>query len=161
MRVDRLIDGLAVTVNDESGTARLGEALAAVAGPGVVIGLVGPLGSGKTRLCRAIAEAFGVPPGAISSPTFVLIHEYQGRLPIYHFDTYRLDDPGAFESLGVSDYFDAGGVCLVEWADRVLGLLPPDLWRIDIEPLDGNGRRFLLRIPEEPEGRLRAILGGN
>ena len=92
--------------------------------PGTVIGLIGPLGAGKTRLTRAIAEALGVDPGAIASPTFVLIHEYEGRIPVYHFDAYRLGGPDDFEALGASDYWDGGGVCLVEWADLVRGPAP-------------------------------------
>ena len=110
-------DGLIVTLSSEEETARLGQAIADVVETGTVIGLVGPLGAGKTRLVRAIAEALGVDPEAISSPTFVLIQEYKGRLPIYHFDTYRLPTPEAFEDLGVADYWESG-VSLVEWADR-------------------------------------------
>ena len=116
-------------------------------GPGLVIGLVGPLGAGKTRLVRAIAEGLGVDPSAIASPTFVLIHEYEGRIPVYHFDAYRLDRPEAFEALGVADYWDAGGICLVEWADRVLGLLPADAWIVRIEPVDSARRAGASRCP--------------
>src|SRR6516165_240026 len=101
--------------------------------PGTVIGLVGPLGAGKTRLVRAIAEALGVDPGAISSPTFVLIHEYEGRLPVFHFDAYRLEGPAAFDDLGVRDYWSKGGLCLIEWADRVRNILPADCWMIALE----------------------------
>src|SRR5690606_23587720 len=96
MRVDREGGALTIGVDSEAETARVGRAIAEAVGPGVVLAMVGPLGAGKTRVARAIAEAMGVDPGAIASPTFVLIHEYEGRLPVYHFDTYRLDDPDAF-----------------------------------------------------------------
>lgn len=147
MRLEESRDALIVDVASEAETEALGRALAGWIAPGTVIGLVGPLGAGKTRLARAIAEALGVEPSAIASPTFVLIHEYAGVIPVYHFDTYRLSGPEEFEALGASDYYDAGGLCLVEWADRVAGLLPPDAWRIEIEPRDG-GRRFRLAVPE-------------
>src|SRR5215204_5605796 len=104
----RRISGMNLTVDvlSEVETDRLGRALADLVAPGIVIGLVGPLGAGKTRLTRAIAEALGVDPEAISSPTFVLIHEYEGHIPVYHFDAYRLGGPDDFEALGASDYWD-------------------------------------------------------
>src|SRR3954469_15745038 len=89
--------GLGIVVESEAETDRLGRALAGLGARGAVIGLVGPLGAGKTRLTRAIAEALGVDPGAIASPTFVLIHEYEGRIPVYHFDAYRLADADEFD----------------------------------------------------------------
>ena len=147
MLVERRDGALAVIVASERETETLGLALADRIVPGTVIGLIGPLGAGKTRLARAIAEALGAPAEAIASPTFVLIHEYPGRMPIYHFDTYRLDDADAFENLGVSEYFEGEGVCLVEWADRVLDLLPRDRWLIRIET-EGEERRFVLELPE-------------
>ncbi len=99
---------LTIAVTSEEDTTRLGQALAEMVEPSVVIGLVGPLGAGKTRLVRAIAEALWGRSSAISSPTFVLIHEYQGHLPIYHFDAYRLKTPEAFQDLGVADYWSGG-----------------------------------------------------
>jgi tRNA threonylcarbamoyladenosine biosynthesis protein TsaE len=148
MRLILNATGLEVEVESEETTARLGRAIAEVVKPGVVIGLIGPLGAGKTRLARAIAEALDVDPLAITSPTFVLIHEYDGRLPIYHFDAYRLESPQAFEDLGVADYWAAGGLCLVEWADRVKQLLPADTWLITIEPLGPESRRVRIDLPE-------------
>ncbi len=124
----------------ESDTDLLGRVLADFAVPGRVLGLIGGLGAGKTRLARAFAEALEVDPSAIASPTFVLIHEYAGRLPIYHFDAYRLGSTEAFEALGASEYYEAGGVCLVEWADLVLACLPADAWLVRIEADGPTGR---------------------
>jgi tRNA threonylcarbamoyladenosine biosynthesis protein TsaE len=148
---------MVVDVASEAETQRLGEALAFVAEPGVVIGLIGPLGAGKTRLVRAFAEAMGVDPLAIASPTFVLIHEYEGELPVYHFDVYRLPSLQAFEDLGVADYWSAGGVCLVEWADRVLPLLPAETWMVRIEPMDATRRRVEIRFPASERERAERL----
>jgi tRNA threonylcarbamoyladenosine biosynthesis protein TsaE len=147
-----------VDAADEADTDRLGRALATVAGPGTVIGLVGPLGAGKTRLARAVAEALGAEPAAIASPTFVLIHEYEARLPIYHFDTYRLGSPEQFDALGAADYWDAGGVCLVEWADRVADRLPSGSWWVRVEPTGPGSRRFVVAVPDVAAVPLAALL---
>ncbi|MGP0062476.1 MAG: tRNA (adenosine(37)-N6)-threonylcarbamoyltransferase complex ATPase subunit type 1 TsaE [Isosphaeraceae bacterium] len=146
MEIARSPDGLTLVLNSEEDTTRLGRALAELVEPGVVIGLVGPLGAGKTRLVRAIAEALDVDPEAISSPTFVLIQEYDGRLPVYHLDTYRLPGPSAFEDLGVADYWDTG-VSLVEWADRVRNLLPTDCWMIALDPSGPTTRTARIELP--------------
>jgi tRNA threonylcarbamoyladenosine biosynthesis protein TsaE len=138
---------LTIELASEDDTTRLGRAIAGLVDPGVVIGLAGPLGAGKTRLARAIAEALGVDPAAISSPTFVLIHEYNGVLPIYHFDLYRLDGPAALEDLGVADYWGGSGLCLVEWGDRVRGLLPADCWMITLEPTGAATRSVRFEPP--------------
>jgi tRNA threonylcarbamoyladenosine biosynthesis protein TsaE len=163
MRCERTGDVLTVEVDSEEETDRLGRALAGVVRPGAVLALVGPLGAGKTRLSRALAEALGVEPGAIASPTFVLIHEYEGRWPVYHFDAYRLSGPDEFEALGASDYWGAGGVCLVEWADRVAGQLPETAWTIRVEPTGPASRRFRLRFADDTtaaEGVMRHLTAG-
>ncbi|RUL87407.1 tRNA (adenosine(37)-N6)-threonylcarbamoyltransferase complex ATPase subunit type 1 TsaE [Tautonia sociabilis] len=158
MRVDRQTGELVVSVTSEEETVRLGKAIASAVGPGDVLALVGPLGAGKTRLSRAIAEALGVDPGAIASPTFVLIHEYEGRLPVYHFDAYRLDHPDAFDALGPGDYFGRSGICLVEWADTVADRLPDDSWWLRIDPTGLESRRILLRAPAPAIGRIAESL---
>ncbi len=161
MNILRTDSGLQIDLDDEAETDRLGRAIAEALAPDLVVGLVGPLGAGKTRLSRAIAEALGVDPPAIASPTFVLIHEYDGRVPVYHFDVYRLTAPAAFEDLGAADYWKAGGVCLIEWADRVRDLLPADAWWITIEPLDATGRRVRIDFPDDgasPADRLETLL---
>ncbi|WP_406700052.1 tRNA (adenosine(37)-N6)-threonylcarbamoyltransferase complex ATPase subunit type 1 TsaE [Singulisphaera sp. Ch08] len=151
MQIERTTQGLTIEVASEQDTERLGRALAEVVEPGVVIGLVGPLGAGKTRLTRALAEALDVDPSCIASPTFVLIHEYEGRIPVYHFDAYRLPSPDEFESLGASDYFTGDGVCLVEWANLVLDRLPLDVWIIQIEPTGPEQRTVHVLIPHNPK----------
>src|SRR5688572_7220392 len=106
-------------------TEAFGRRLGRLLFPGAVVALVGPLGAGKTHLVRAIAEGLGISDSRlVSSPTFVLIQEYEARLPIYHFDAYRLASEAEFADLGVQEYFEGCGVCLVEWADRVKGCLP-------------------------------------
>lgn len=126
----------------ENDTDALGKMLAAVAEPGLVVGLIGSLGAGKTRLVRATATALGADPSSVNSPTFVLIQEYFGRLPVYHFDTYRLRDVRAFAELGAEEYFNGDGVCFVEWADRVASELPSDVLRIEVTVLAPTARRF-------------------
>jgi len=160
MRIERTgPDSLTIAVESEADTEEFGRALAGVVGPGVVIGLVGTLGAGKTRLVRAVAEALGVDPGAIASPTFVLIHEYAGRLPIYHFDAYRLDGPGDFDALGASDYWAEGdGLCLVEWADLVADRLPAETWWVRIELAGPTGR--VVRVESPEAAKLADRLGG-
>ncbi|MFO0808154.1 MAG: tRNA (adenosine(37)-N6)-threonylcarbamoyltransferase complex ATPase subunit type 1 TsaE [Gemmataceae bacterium] len=143
-RMEDDLSGEAITVEcpDLAATAALGRRLAALLPSGVVVALVGPMGAGKTHFVRAIVEGLGGDGRRVSSPTFALIHEYVARLPVYHFDTYRLPSEAAFADLGVQEYFDAGGVCLIEWADRVTGVLPDEYLRITIEPTGETSRRF-------------------
>jgi tRNA threonylcarbamoyladenosine biosynthesis protein TsaE len=136
---------LRLTLKNEHDTDRLGAALAAALPPGTVVGLVGTLGAGKTRLVQAVAAALGVPREAVTSPTFVLVNEYrQGRAPVFHFDTYRLKDDDEFLELGPDEYFDAGGITLVEWADRVAHLLPAERVDISLEVTGDTTRRVTL-----------------
>ncbi len=120
-----------------------GLALGPLLFPGTVIALIGPLGAGKTTFTRAVAEGLGVKNlAAVNSPTFTLIHEYPARLPIYHFDAYRLAKPEEFEGLGIDEYFCGEGVCLVEWADKYLELLPEERMEIRIERVSETSRRW-------------------
>jgi tRNA threonylcarbamoyladenosine biosynthesis protein TsaE len=130
-------------VPDLAATEAFGRRLGAALFPGAVVALVGQLGAGKTHLTRAIAEGLGVRnPAAVTSPTFVLIQEYPARLPVYHFDAYRLSGPREFAELGVDEYFRGDGVCVVEWADKVAETLPDEHLRVEIEVIDENRRRF-------------------
>ena len=136
------MDGFTYDAPHEKATAALGAALAEVLPDGCVVALVGTLGAGKTRLVQAIAEASGVDRRDVVSPTFVLIHEYNGRRPIYHLDAYRLQSEDEFLDLGPDEYFDAGGLTLVEWADRVEGCLPAERVEIRIDVTGAESRRF-------------------
>jgi tRNA threonylcarbamoyladenosine biosynthesis protein TsaE len=143
---------------DEQDTDRLGRLLAAACEPNLVIGLVGSLGAGKTRLVRATAIALGAAAHSVNSPTFVLIQEYSGRIPVFHFDTYRLPNPRAFADLGAEEYFSAGGVCLVEWADRVRDHLPVDHLRIEVEVSGSTSRLFRVSANGPSSNRVLARL---
>lgn len=143
-----------ITVFDENGTAALGAALAAALEPPAVIALRGTLGAGKTRFARALAGGLGVDEAQVSSPTFVLLHEYAGVWPVYHFDAYRIRGEEEFWQLGANEYFSedfgegfspAGqSVAIVEWADRVAGCLPAEYLDIEIVVVGESMRRFNL-----------------
>jgi tRNA threonylcarbamoyladenosine biosynthesis protein TsaE len=133
------------TAQNEADTERLGMALAEVLRPGTVIGLLGTLGAGKTRLVQAVACGLGVADIDVISPTFVLLNQYlQGTLPIYHFDAYRLRDDDEFLELGPEEYFEAGGITFIEWADRVSSCLPPERIEIKIDLRGETERQFAM-----------------
>lgn len=98
-------------------TQRLGALLGALLAPGDVVLLHGDLGAGKTALTQGIAAGLGV-PGTVNSPTFTILKEYFGRLPLFHFDLYRIESPDEVTTLGFEDYFDSDGVSVIEWAER-------------------------------------------
>jgi tRNA threonylcarbamoyladenosine biosynthesis protein TsaE len=126
-------------------TAALGLALGPRLFPGAVLGLIGGLGAGKTLLTRALAVGLGVSdPDAVTSPTFVLLQEYHGRLPLYHFDAYRLASPAAFLDLGAGELLEGDGVCVVEWADLVRDFLPDDRLEITLRPTGEDSREATL-----------------
>jgi tRNA threonylcarbamoyladenosine biosynthesis protein TsaE len=141
-------------------TEAFGRRLGVMLFPGAVVALVGPLGAGKTHLTRAVAEGLGVRnPAAVNSPTFTLIHEYPARLPVYHFDAYRLSGPREFAELGVEEYFRGDGVCLVEWADKVEVTLPAEHLRIEIAITGETSRRFTVTATGRPYEDVLAQLG--
>ena len=158
----------AVTCSDESGTDRLGASIAESITDGIVIELNGQLGAGKTRLVRAICGSLGIDTNQVNSPTFVLLQLYtDGRIPVAHFDTYRLGDIDEFLAIGADEFTQGGDwLCLIEWAERVNACLPADRLRIDISAIDADCRRFeftgigpsstrLLQCIKEKESRSR------
>jgi tRNA threonylcarbamoyladenosine biosynthesis protein TsaE len=106
-------------------TIAIGARFAQVVHGGDVIALDGAIGAGKTHFVQGLARGLGF-NGQVTSPTFTLVHEYAGaRLPIFHFDFYRLDDPDEVLAIGLDEYLDADGVCVIEWGDKFPALLPP------------------------------------
>lgn len=111
--------------------------------PGTVIGLMGDLGTGKTTLTKYIAEGLGI-QRAVTSPTFTIVQEYrEGRLPLYHFDVYRITNSEDLFEIGADEYFYGKGVCIVEWVDCILEVVPEDTWFISITyGEEENGRIY-------------------
>jgi tRNA threonylcarbamoyladenosine biosynthesis protein TsaE len=124
-------------------TLKLGQRIGAFLKANDVIALTGQLGAGKTTLIQGIAAGLGV-KDYITSPTFIIINEYEGRLPLYHLDLYRLDEGLEVADLGLEEYFVRGGVCVIEWAERLGGLLPAGVETVSIESRGENEREFYL-----------------
>lgn len=123
-------------------TEALGEKIAEKLTGGEVIALSGEMGAGKTALTRGIARGLGV-AGGVSSPTFALVHEYRGRLPVYHFDMYRIGSWDDLYSTGFFDYLDSGGVLIVEWSENIENALPESAVRIRLRRGGTDSQRIL------------------
>lgn len=113
---------------------------------GEVIAMYGDLGAGKTAFVQGLARGLGI-DRHITSPTFTIVNEYEGRLPLYHFDVYRIADPDEMYEIGYDEYITNGGVCIIEWAELIEELLPEDCIRIEILKDDEKGDDFrIIRI---------------
>lgn len=129
-------------------TEALGRELGARLRPGSVVAFRGGLGMGKTAFTRGLAQGLGC-TGRVTSPTFTIVNEYRGNIPLFHFDMYRLDSSDALFDIGWEDYLDRGGVCAVEWSENVREALPPDAVTVTIA-----------RCPENDGWRSITIEGG-
>ena len=123
-------------------TQRLGEQLGARLAAGDVVGLIGELGSGKTTFIQGLANGLGIDPGLVRSPTFILMREYSGRVPLIHVDGYRLDDATSVSWLDVDWVFSPKKVTVIEWADRCKDGLPEDHLELRFEHRTTNQRRI-------------------
>jgi len=120
-------------------TFALAERIAEKAQPGQIYTLDGDLGVGKTVFAQGIAAGLGITE-PVASPTFTIVQEYtSGRMPLYHFDVYRIEEPEEMDEIGYEDYFYGSGICLVEWAHLVPEILPEDVIRITIEKDPSEG----------------------
>ena len=131
-------------IDTEAGTRALGLSIADAAEPGDIIALTGDLGTGKTALTKYIAEGLGIKEEVIS-PTFTIVREYRsGRLPLFHFDVYRLSGPEEFIDAGAEDYLEDSGLSVIEWADIVADALPADALLVNIEYAEDDKRRIMI-----------------
>ena len=112
-------------------TFALGKKLGEEAKPGAVYCLSGDLGVGKTVFTKGFAVGLGV-TDTVNSPTFTIVQEYKGRLPFYHFDVYRIEEPEEMEEIGYEDYFYGDGACMIEWAELIEELIPADAVKVCI-----------------------------
>ena len=130
--------------NSTQETVRLGKFLGHCLKSGDFVALVGELGSGKTWFAKGLALGLGVSPKAvITSPSFALMNEYQGRIPLFHMDVYRLEKLSAFLSAGLEEYFHEEGVVAMEWADRWPEILPRQKVTVNMQILDELSRRIV------------------
>lgn len=130
-----------IIIKNEKETESFGRALAEELKAGDVLALIGDLGTGKTALTRYIAKGLGIDE-RITSPTFTIVKEYtEGRLPLYHFDVYRVSDADELFNIGIEEYFFGSGVCIVEWADMILDILPENTKFIYLEYGKDEGER--------------------
>ncbi|MEX0876413.1 MAG: tRNA (adenosine(37)-N6)-threonylcarbamoyltransferase complex ATPase subunit type 1 TsaE [Phycisphaerales bacterium] len=133
-------------------TRVIADDLAAVLRPGDVVRLVGEMGAGKTTFVRMLAGAFGISPGAVSSPTFVIMNIYDAddghHPPIAHLDCYRLGDESELDALGWDQIIDSGAIILIEWPERIDGAIPDGAMTIEIDHVDETSRRFRFLIPQ-------------
>lgn len=133
-------------------TVAFGERLGRLISKGDIVALSGQLGSGKTTLMKGIAKGIGVKNARyVNSPSFVIVKEYKGKIPLYHFDVYRLDDPSGLETVGYKDFFYGEGATVIEWADKIRGFLPVEYLDIEMSvrseheremKIDGRGERY-------------------
>jgi len=127
---------IAIRTTGADQTVALGEAIGRALGAGDVVAMTGDLGAGKTTMTRGIAAGLGV-TDLIHSPTFTVVHEHKGRIPLYHIDLYRLCS-AELESIGFEEYLEGGGVTVIEWAERADGELPMGRLSIDLRTDDSD-----------------------
>ena len=131
------------STNNHEETVKAGICLGQVLKTGCVIGLIGDLGAGKTCFAKGIANGLNdVPEREVTSPTFTILQVYDGNVPLYHFDAYRLEGTNDLMDIGFDDYVEGAGVSVIEWADNIIDALPEERMLIDIQLRDDSNRCF-------------------
>lgn len=131
-----------IITNSPDETIKLAEKLGKKLVRGDIICLTGELGGGKTTFTKGLCRAFGIEPEEVLSPSFILIKEYKGKIPLYHFDLYRIDSLLDFERLGYEEYFFGDGISVIEWAERIKKILPEEYLWIEFKILGENKRQI-------------------
>ena len=149
------ISSLDLILSSPGETESFGNAIGRLLRGGEVLALIGELGVGKTALVRGIVAGLGLPAASVTSPTFMIVHEYRGRLPVIHVDLYRLQKLEDTETIGLSDYFTDGVAVAIEWADRFPHLLPEDRLEVRFAHRTRTTRRALV---EARGSRSRSLL---
>ncbi|MDR2600132.1 MAG: tRNA (adenosine(37)-N6)-threonylcarbamoyltransferase complex ATPase subunit type 1 TsaE [Oscillospiraceae bacterium] len=130
-----------VTTNNEKETISEGEKLAHSLKPNTIVALYGNLGSGKTTFTRGLAKGLGITMN-VSSPTFTIVNEYHGKTPLFHFDMYRLDNEDELFDIGWDDYHDRGGICVVEWSEKIPHAIPHNTITVKLTNLGEDKRQI-------------------
>lgn len=143
MNVSRI---LAATSHSEAETLALANKLAMSFVTGDLLVLTGPLGAGKTVFVRGLVQGRGLTESMVSSPSFGMVNEYPGELPLYHFDLYRIKNPSELYEIGWDDYLLRDGVVVVEWGEKAAGLLPSRYYRIDFSILSETDREIKIEL---------------
>jgi tRNA threonylcarbamoyladenosine biosynthesis protein TsaE len=151
------ISPLDLILSSPDETESFGYAIGRLLHGGEVLALIGELGVGKTALVRGIVAGLGIPGGSVTSPTYLIVHEYQGRLPVIHIDLYRLQKPQETDSIGLSDYLTGEKAVVIEWADRFPQLLPEDRLEVRLAHRTRTTRRARV---EARGSRSRSLLAG-
>lgn len=139
-------DNQEVVVRSAEETKAWGERLAESLPPGTIVCLYGELGAGKTTLVKGLVrKAAGIPEEEVRSPTFTYLHVYEGPMPVYHFDLYRLSNADEFLAMGFDEYFTQGGICCVEWPERIASVLPFPHLEVRLKHLDQETRQLWIR----------------
>ncbi len=151
---------LILTSNSPAETLAIARALGGALRPGDVVGLYGDLGAGKTLFCKGVGEALGIPPDRIVSPTFTIVTEHAGPVPLTHIDVYRLAGVREADEIGMRELLSGDGVCLVEWAEKIDELLPTNCIQVRFSFSGDNRREIAIAAPDLPgfdEFRVRTI----
>ena len=150
----KLIPKVLLTSNSEEETQLCAQRLAEQLKAGDIVLLQGDLGAGKTTFVKGLVQGFKLSPKKVNSPTFVLMNYYKGRLPIYHFDLYRLGNPKELDSLDFDEYFYGEGISVIEWPERLGDHKPKQFYLVEFKHKSEHQRQLCISYPSKPQPKL-------